>query len=37
MKHGFLVTHLTCRRGLAAILTARRQSGIEALPIDWQG
>jgi hypothetical protein len=37
MKHDFLVAHFVCRRGLAAILAARRQSGMKALPIDWQG
>jgi hypothetical protein len=37
MKHDFLAAHLAGRRGLAAILAARRQSGMEALPIDWQG
>jgi hypothetical protein len=37
MKHDFLVATLVSRRGLAAILAARRQSGMEALPIDWQG
>jgi hypothetical protein len=37
MKHDFLAAYLACQRGLAAILAACRQSGMEALPTDWQG
>jgi hypothetical protein len=37
MKGDFQLPRLACQRGLAAILAACRQSGMEALPVDWQG